>query len=114
MGLRGIGSHPLSARGSGATPLEETERGFFTSEAVELFLEIERTPGGYRPHTDDSRRLAGLLGLVPQWLKGAHVNDPSRSSGYPPGHLTDVAFWKVRKVRKALLAAASVPADPAA
>jgi hypothetical protein len=79
-------------------------RPFFSSEAVELFAELERTPGGHRPYTEKSRQLAGLLGLVDAWLKSCHVNDKSRSSGYPPGHLTDIAFWKVRAVRRQLLA----------
>jgi hypothetical protein len=86
-------------------------RPFFSVEAIELFAELERTPGGHRPYTEKSRQLAGMLGLVDAWLKTCHVNDRSSRSGYPPGHLTDIAFWKVREVRKALLAiCAQLPA----
>ena len=110
MGLRGIGSFPLSRRGTDTnTPAPETElteRGFFTTEMIELFAELERRPDGHLPYgRPDSHRLAGLLGLLPQWLKSCHVNDRSPSSGYPSGHLTDVAFWRTREVREALLAA---------
>jgi hypothetical protein len=79
-------------------------RPVFSEEAVELFAELERTPGGNRPYTDASRRLARMLGLTDEWWKSCHVNDRSSRSGYPPRHLTDTAFWKVREVRKALLA----------
>jgi hypothetical protein len=78
-------------------------RPVFSTEALELFLELERRPASY--HSEDARRLAGMLGLIGERLKACHVNDRSSRSGYPPGHLTDSAFWKVRKIRKALLAA---------
>ena len=79
-------------------------RPFFSTEAVELFEELERTPGGHLPYSDDSHRLASMLGLVDEWWASCHVNDRSSQSGYPRGHFTDMAFWKVREVRKALLA----------
>jgi hypothetical protein len=84
--------------------IAKARRPFFSTEAVELFAELERTPGGHLPYTDDSHRLAGMLGLVSEWWMSCHVNDRSSRSGYPSGHLTDSAFWKVREVRKALLA----------
>jgi hypothetical protein len=80
----------------------KTLRPVFTAEVLELFLELERRPDSY--HSEDARRLAVQLGLVGERLKACHVNDRSRSSGYPPGHLTDIAFQRVREVRKALLA----------
>jgi hypothetical protein len=83
----------------------------FSTEAVELFAELERTPGGHLPYTEGSRRLARMLGLTNEWGVSCHVSDRSSRSGYPPGHLTDTAFWRVREVRKALLAVCAQRAD---
>jgi hypothetical protein len=88
-------------------------RPVFSPEAVELFLEIERMPGGNQPYTDASRRLAGMLGLMNEWWASCHVNDKSSRSGYSPGHLTDIAFWRVREVREALLAVCAQGAEAA-
>jgi hypothetical protein len=82
-------------------------RPVFTAEVIALFLEIERTPGGHMPYTRQSRRLAELLHLTTEWCSSCHVNDVSTWSHYPAGHLTDIAFWKVREVRNALLAVAA-------
>jgi len=82
-------------------------RPFFSAEAVELFEELERTPGGHLPYSEDSHRLARMLGLTAEWWASCHVNDRSSRSSYPSGHLTDTAFWKVREVRKALIAIAA-------
>jgi hypothetical protein len=82
--------------------IRRTQRPVFSVEVLELFLALEHRPDAY--HTEDSRRLAGLLNLTGERLKACHVNDRSRRSGYPAGHLTDLAFRKVREVRKALLA----------
>jgi hypothetical protein len=76
-------------------------REVFDAEVLELFLALERRPDSY--HSEDARRLARMLGLMDERLKVCFVNDVSRCSGYPPGHLTDIAFWKVRGVREALL-----------
>jgi hypothetical protein len=117
MGLRGIGSFPLSARGSDPdpTPAPETERGFFTVEMLELFAELEHAQQNPRTDPtlqDKSRRLASLLGLLSEWTRSVcHVNDGSSSSDYPPGHLTDLAFQRVRAVREQLLAACAEQAD---
>jgi hypothetical protein len=88
----------------GKERIAKDRRPVFGTEAVELFAELERTPGGHLPYTEGSRRLARMLGLTNEWWVSCHVNDRSSRSGYPPGHLTDIAFWKVREVRKALLA----------
>jgi hypothetical protein len=84
--------------------IAKDRRPVFSTEAVELFAELERTPRGHLPYTEGSHRLAHMLGLTNEWWKSCHVSDRSSRSGYPPGHLTDIAFWKVREVRKALLA----------
>jgi hypothetical protein len=84
--------------------IAKARRPVFSTEAVELFAELERTPRGHLPYTEGSHRLAHMLGLTDEWWKSCHVNDRSSRSGYPPGHLTDIAFWKVREVREVLLA----------
>jgi hypothetical protein len=78
--------------------------GRFSAEAVELFAALEHTPGGNRPYTDDSLRLAGMLGLTNEWLSSCHVNDRSERPCWPPSYVAHDAFWKVREVRQALLA----------
>ena len=85
----------------------KARRPVFTAEVIALFLEIESTPGGHMPYTRQSRRLAELLHLTNEWCSSCHVNDVSSRSGYAAGHRTDVAFWKVREVRNALLAVAA-------
>src|SRR5262245_11450793 len=79
-------------------------RGRLTPEAVALFLEIERTPGGDQPYTDASHRLAELLGLTNEWWVPCHVNNRTSRPCHPPGYVAYDAFWKVLEVRKALLA----------
>ena len=85
-------------------------RPIFSDEALGLFLELEQARQNPRTDPklqDKSRQLARMLGLVDEWFCSVcHVNDGSSQSGYPPGHLTDNAFWRVREVRKQLLAAA--------
>ena len=78
--------------------------GLFTTEAVELFAELERRPGGHLPYSPDSLRLARLLGLVSEWLTSCHVNDRSERPCHPPGYCAHDAFWRVLEVRQALLA----------
>jgi hypothetical protein len=86
----------------------KTLRPVFTDEAIELFLELESVRQNPRTHPkfqDKSRRLAGLLGLTDEWTCAvAHVNDGSPESGYPVGHLTDLAHRRVFAVRQQLLA----------
>jgi hypothetical protein len=80
-------------------------RPVFSSEAVELFLEIERTPGGNRPYTGASRRLAGMLGLVDEWVVSCHVNDRSSGPCHPPSYVAHDAWFRCRAVRIQLLRA---------
>jgi hypothetical protein len=90
-------------------PLQRNWRpGRFSDEAIELFLELERARQNPRidpKFQDKSRQLALMLGLIDEWACSVcHVNDGSSHSGYPPGHLTDLAFWRVFAVRQQLLA----------
>lgn len=102
------GFSPTVDREEDAVPVKQRaakdRRPFFSAQAVELFAELERTPGGHMPYTDASYRLAEMLGLVNEWWSSCHVNDRSRRPCWSPGHLAYTAFWKVREVREALLA----------
>jgi hypothetical protein len=49
--------------------IAKDRRPVFSTEAVELFAELERTPGGHLPYTEGSRRLARMLGLTRTYLK---------------------------------------------
>src|SRR5262245_49326704 len=59
VGLRGPGANGLLGREPQTAPDES-----FQVEILELFLELERTPGGHLPFTEGSHRLAELLGLT--------------------------------------------------
>jgi hypothetical protein len=97
MGLRGIGSYPLSERH------EQQAAQPFSAEAVELFLELERSPNGNQPYSEASWRLAEMLGLTNEWWASYHVNDRSRRPSHPPGFVGYDAFWKCLAFRNALL-----------
>jgi hypothetical protein len=96
----------------------KTLRPIFSDEAIELFAELERARGNPRTdpkYQDKSRQLASMLSLTDEWYCSVcHVNDGSSRSGYPAGHLTDIAFWRVREVRKQLLAACAERLEAAA
>jgi hypothetical protein len=77
-----------------------------TPEAIALFLEIERIPKQRRAFSDGSRRLARLLGLVPEWWTGNHVNDRSAQPYHRPEYAAYQDWHRCRAVREALLEAA--------
>jgi len=77
---------------------DETDR-----EALALFLELERDPRHAQPFSDDTRKLARMLGLTSEWWTGQHVNDRS-DKPYMPPHLVAYQDWhRCRAVREALL-----------
>jgi hypothetical protein len=80
------------------------QRPFFSAEAVALFAELERAPGGDLPFSEESRKLAGLLGLLSQWWTGNHVNGRRELPIHPPGYVAHADFWRVYEVRQQLLA----------
>src|SRR5262249_41837646 len=72
-------------------------------EALALFLELERAPLRAKPYSDDTRRLAQLLGLMDEWWRGQHVNDRSERPCHRP-HLVAHGDWhRCRAVREVLL-----------
>ena len=75
----------------------------FSAEAIALFAELERSPDGWRPYTDESYRLAVMLNLVTEWWSSYHVNDASTHPTHSPGFVAYDAFFTTREVRAALL-----------
>lgn len=81
-----------------------------TPEALALFLELERRRKN--PRTDPkfrekSRQLARMVGLLDEWVCSVcDVNDRSAGPCHPPEYVTHAAWFKVRRMRLALLAAA--------
>ena len=78
----------------------------FSGEVLSLFLELERMPQRGQAFEDGSHRLARALGLVDQWWAGNHVNDCGPGPCHPSGYIAQAGWYEVRRVRKALLAAA--------
>ena len=76
-------------------------------EALALFIELERDPRRAKPFSDDTRRLARLLGLVDEWWRGQHVNDRRDKPIHPKGYCAHDDFYRCRAVREVLLAAAA-------
>jgi hypothetical protein len=74
--------------------------------ALAFFLELERDPKRAKPFTDDTRRLARMLGLTSEWWTGNHVNDRRDKPVHPEGYVAHVDWLHCRAVRKVLLEAA--------
>jgi len=71
--------------------------------ALALFLELERDPKRAKPFSDDTRRLARMLGLIEEWWRGQSPCDRS-AKPYMPSHLCAFGDWyKCRRVRQELL-----------
>ena len=85
-------------------------RAEITPEALALFLELERARQNPRTDPklqDKSRQLARMLGLLDEWVCSVcDVHDRSAGPCHPPGYVAHEAWFKVRRVRLALLAAA--------
>ena len=80
----------MSRRGTDTnTPAPETElteRGFFTTEMIELFAELERRPDGHLPYgRPDLHRLAGLLGIAAAMAEKLSRQRPVPLVGLPVG-----------------------------
>jgi hypothetical protein len=97
---------PVKARAA------KDRRPSFSAEALALFAELERTPQGSRRFQEGSRELARLLDLVNEFWTGNHVNDRSPTPCHPPDYIAFRDWHTCRRVRQALLAAAS-PGKPA-
>ena len=93
------------------TPLQRArQRHLFTAEAIALFLELEGAPERAQPFSDDTRRLARLLGLTSESWTGQHVNDRSSKPVHPQGYVAHDDWHRCRAVREQLLEAAKLQA----
>jgi hypothetical protein len=102
------------------TPRAWPLRTRITPEAVALFLEIERMsqyarerwesdpiPGRRDECLTKSKHLARLLDLTVEFWGGNNVNDGGDGPCHPPGYVAHADWFKVRRVRERLLAAAA-------
>ena len=92
--------------GTRRTRISRQQHAPFTDEVVRLFIELEGAPERARPYSDDTRRLAKMLGLTSEWWTGQHVNDKSDKPIHPKGYCAHDDFYRCRAVRQALLEAA--------
>jgi hypothetical protein len=102
------------------TPIHRHRRPTFTTEVVELFLELEQTPPRRRKSEEfiaKSKRLAGLLGLSTEWWAMQCV-EGGNNKFRPYKPLAAHDYWlTVQRVRAALLEATGlqdVKRDPVA
>src|SRR5262245_23371395 len=98
---------------SNRTLIQRPQRAQISAEALALFLALERTPQSSERFMDGSHRLARLRGLVREFWGGNFVNDKSAGPCWPPSLVAHHDWYKVRKDRLALLAAAGLEDAPA-
>jgi hypothetical protein len=77
----------------------------FAPEVVRLFVELERMPRT-SPYADGPRALAERLGLMNEFWSGNSVLDRSAGPCHPAGYLAHEDWFKCRRMREQLLAAA--------
>jgi hypothetical protein len=81
----------------------------FTPDAIALFAELERTPARKRrndPFKAAEHELARKLNLVIEFWGGNSVLDASSGPCWPPGYIAHSDWYRVRRVREALLGVA--------
>jgi hypothetical protein len=79
-------------------------------KAVTLFEELERVPKRRRSaqtFKDGERELHRMLGLTSEWWTGNSVLDRSNGPCHPPGYIGHSDWYRVRRIREALLQAAT-------
>jgi hypothetical protein len=96
--------------GTKRTPINRRRLPHIASAAVTLFVELERVPNRRRSaqtFKDGERELARLLGLSAEWWTGNSVLDRSNGPCHPPGYIAHSDWYRVRRIREALLQAAT-------
>jgi hypothetical protein len=93
--------------GTRRTRISRQQHAPFSAEALRLFAELERDRPHPKVYNDREHELARLLNLVGEWWGGNSVCDNADGPDCPP-HLARYQNWfKVRRVREALLEAAA-------
>jgi hypothetical protein len=77
----------------------------FGAEVLRLFAELELGARRGEGFKKGERRLMSLLDLDDEWWRGSSVFDRARRPCYPPSCLAHGDFYRVRAVRRQLLAA---------
>jgi hypothetical protein len=81
-------------------------RPHFPIQALELFIQLERTPQTDKHYKQNCRRLAALLGLLDEFVcSSVHVNDRSTVPGSRPGMPAHDDWVHIKAIRQFLLAA---------
>jgi hypothetical protein len=81
------------------------ERAVVRPEALSLFVTLERMDRRSEAFEQGTYELARVLGLVPEWWTGNHVNDRSEEPCHQPGYVSHEDWHRCREVRNALQAA---------
>jgi hypothetical protein len=84
----------------------KARRPVFAPEVIALFVELERLPRQSPRFEEGSRALAEKLGLMDEWFTMQHVNDRSAGPCHPPWLVAHGDWFRCRRVREQLLAAA--------
>jgi hypothetical protein len=92
------------------TPIERQRHVRFSAEILDLFVELERWPGGRdrssREYMAKSKRLSHLLNLNGEWWAGEDVHEEFKPSWRPALPLVGHWFWEECRQRRLELLAA--------
>jgi hypothetical protein len=80
-------------------------RPVFGAEVLRLFAEFEHGARRGEGFKKGERRLMSLLDLNSEWWRGSSVFNRARRPCHPPSCLAHADFYRVRAVRRQLLAA---------
>jgi hypothetical protein len=96
--------------GTRRTPIGRSRHPSFTAEAIRLFAALENTPRNRRSSQafkENERELARLLSLTSEWWSGNNVLDDADAPCWPDHLQAHKDWYRLRAIRKQLLAAIS-------
>jgi hypothetical protein len=85
--------------------LPKNRRPVFGAEVLRLFAELEHGTRRGTGFKKGERRLMSVLGLNDEWWRGSSVFDRAHAPYYPSHTCAYADFFRVRAVRRQLLAA---------